>query len=319
MPDIRTWDKDPRAESRMIKHGIEIPPIVLVPISKIDRENSWFNHARMEEPRNEERIRKYLIGLKEGDVFPAIVLFLVGNTYRVAGGNHRLEAAYRLGLKSIGAYIIKTSDQRILDLFPGALNSDLGSETTKTSALHHSIQMVTKYGATLEEASKEYGLSPTVISNQMNLAAMRSKLTSMGVEGIDNLQERTILRLRAFENDENVLIALSMLLTGHKLTAGQSSNLMDLVKSLPTEEKRLKEVEEQDKKLTSLKREMKGSVKLSKAQKWFRNNHIYLNVFKIGDTLAKHQITNPQEVEEAISYLEKIAAGVNFMLEAARK
>lgn len=302
------WIRDFQAEAALKDFGLPIPKLSYLPISHIDRAKGWENHARLLHPKKEDLIGQYERDFRKGDKFPAVVLFGSKPLYLSAGGNHRIEAAFRAGHTLVAAYLLNPTDDRVKRLLPRILNTRIGDPITWEDRVVGALEDVENYGTSVEDAANTWNVSIRTIRNRIEAKAMATRLTGLLLPNPEqNIPEAVLVKLRQFDKDENVLAKLAGLIQKYKLGTTDSEDLIKRVKDKETEIKRLAEIEEEEAKLRVQKKVYSRGGRLNKRQKLYRWISAGENIFKEGNTLAKHQITEKKDKEEAGKRLQPLA------------
>ena len=112
-----------------------------------------------------DQVRVYAECMKAGDVFPQIVVEANKSArYKVLSGNHRVEAARSLGLRSIpGLLVTPTDAQR--DMIVGGANNKHGKPITIDDRKAQACRKVEVFGWKQDEAARFFGLSKAVVGD----------------------------------------------------------------------------------------------------------------------------------------------------------
>ena len=94
-------------------------------ISQIRRDGGTQPRAAI----NQDTVNEYLEDMKNGDIFPAVVVFYDGKIYWLADGFHRIEAAVKARMKKIAA-IVKQGTRRDAVLYSVGANAKHGLRRT---------------------------------------------------------------------------------------------------------------------------------------------------------------------------------------------
>lgn len=105
-PEIEAW-LDERKVTWVFEEAL--------PVADIDRVASLANQARLE-PLDEDVVDRYAADMERGDVFPPIVVRRDRKRLVLIGGNHRVTAAGRAGIRSLPAYVIDAAAEMALRL-----------------------------------------------------------------------------------------------------------------------------------------------------------------------------------------------------------
>jgi hypothetical protein len=130
-----------------------------------------------------DQVRIYAECMRNGDVFPEIVVEATKSArMRVLSGNHRVEAARAIGLKSIpGLLVTPTDAQR--DMIVGGANNRHGKPITMDDRKAQACRKVEVFGWTHEEAGRMFGISAAVVGNAISSRRARQRWEQLLPDG----------------------------------------------------------------------------------------------------------------------------------------
>ncbi len=173
-----------------------------VPIGAIDQLAGLSNQARLE-PLDEATVERYAADMADGAVFPPVVLADDGSgALEPVGGNHRIAAALRAERSTIPAYVVSTSDARVLWLLALEDNRRHGRPLTTRERLHHALRLV-EQGYTATEAGRTVGVPASTLVRHGSAEKADKRAADLGVDpaGWEDLSVSTRARLDAIEAD----------------------------------------------------------------------------------------------------------------------
>lgn len=152
--------QNPIYDQTLAREGVEFEYADKVSLDDIDSRKGLANQARLEEPLDEGLVESYAALMREGVQFPPLVLWRPGKGRWIpVDGNQRLAACHKAGKRSIDAYLLKTTDQLVIDRLTWCLNNLVnGKRLTRDEALHHAAAYVRKYDVGPKQASKIWGV-----------------------------------------------------------------------------------------------------------------------------------------------------------------
>jgi ParB-like chromosome segregation protein Spo0J len=157
-----TWKTDDVAW-RMCQDIDQDAKIEDVPIEKIDKTASRHNGAR-QEPFHAELVREYAAAMRQGDVFPCIVVARVDSQAKliVAGGNHRFAAAQSLGHDKVKAIVVRCNEAQFR-LLAKQLNTTNGLRETTAARAEGAADLVTHANYSTADAARAMGVSKSTL------------------------------------------------------------------------------------------------------------------------------------------------------------
>jgi len=237
-----TWTQDSAGENLAKELGITLSPIQRrYPLSKVNIGQGLRNQARIDAPLNEEYVIKYCRVLDNGGALPAVFITKDG---KVWAGNHRLAAAKRQGLKTIGVYIMTPPAKggiTALESFKRRDNIHHGQSISAQECLMHAITM----------SKAPHFLKPSQLARDYNLT--RQQIT----QGIRADAAKVLLRKNKIDvdwsiatydavnslNDDKIELAVGRLAHDHDLSQTSVVDLVKEIKARRTSDSRLKVVE----------------------------------------------------------------------------
>jgi ParB-like chromosome segregation protein Spo0J len=242
------WTNDVFAELRIREFGVNAQ-VKQVDLKHIDQKASLNNHARHDKPINDDLIEDYSIAMERGDEFPRVVLAPTANgSFVVLGGNHRIQAAMRIGEKSAPCYVVDSKTPELLDLLPRALNRGHGLRQDRVQALDNACFAVTKYNKTVQQAAEMFGLHKNMIGSELRARKMSELLQSKGVK-THNLNKSILNTLNTIPI-ESVQVAAARAIGAAQMTINEASGFIrDIKEAKATEASQMAVVAECERRL----------------------------------------------------------------------
>ena len=301
------WTCDPPAEQDMHTLGVTKWRLENIDISKINVPDSWKNHARLRCPRNEDVIEAYRAAMTRGDRFPRVVLFELPNgRYLLAGGNHRTAGAAKAGLKTVGAYVVKSDDEFVLDQLPRLLNLKHGLPVPNDEKYAQAVDCVMRYGRSCNDTAKMYGLGEKTLEGKVAIRRLDQRLSVLGLRP-EILSETIRKSLSTLKND-NELRAAYVFARDHKVPGDDFRDVLGRLKSERTEAKRLAFLEEESNRRRSCpaaaapERQRQSQSQQFKA--WLSRGE---GMFERFSTVEKNQVTKHDDQVETCRRLRALA------------
>lgn len=175
------------------------PKIALLEVS-VDKIAA--SQIRLDGKLHEPSVTDYTIGIKRGDIFPAIVLALPvskGGRYSIIDGMHRLAAYQNAGVTDCDAYIVMTDDISIIRDLRWMTNRILnGRQESPERVMQVAIDLVNK-GRTIKAAADWLRVPPRRIQEYMIGQKIVRVLLAWKVKDIDKLPLSKILLLNRLD------------------------------------------------------------------------------------------------------------------------
>jgi len=334
MPRVESKDGTPTgfpdhsAESDMAKFGISQRDwrVMEISLADIDMADSWQNHARLNGFRDEETINRYAEAYRRGDKLPWIIVYEKPNgRYYILGGNHRATGAKKAGLKTIGAYVIKTDDSYVLDQLPRVLNLTNGLPLRKGEDIRHAVDCVMEHARPIKDVALLYHLSDKTLAQKVSIRRLDSRLSNMGFKP-ELVHEGVRSRLASLSNDNELKAAFVLARDTEMQAETLNAEIIQPLKKIrpATEEARLAFLErETDRRKASvptgptantdarIKRLPVHSLKGLLTQ--------LENLIAVRDTIGKYGVTKHDEVIELSDRCIEIGKSLRRMGEAGKK
>lgn len=181
----REWRSDPDAEV-ILRDIAKLPYLIdTISLDDIDWSESANNCARLTDPLNTGKIEDYATCMRNGDVFPRIVVerHKKKNRYVILGGNQRSAALKTIDSSAlVECYVVDplTSDER--ELVIRSLNSRHGWGSTKEERIEHAVFLVRKYGMHVDTVARAMVVGSSTISLHIRAEDERARLAKNGID-----------------------------------------------------------------------------------------------------------------------------------------
>lgn len=230
------WKNDDDAINTLNRMGVSWS-LKTVAVSEIDVRTSRHNHAR-KKAIIDGNVDDYADAMDRGDVFPKIVIARVdgGKQWLVAGGNHRLAAAIKLGIPEIDAIVVEC-DSSMFSLICPALNLYVGQREDRSVRVGQAADAVLRLGITHKQAADEYRVPPASVSHAVNERKIVVAAAKIGIR-IDDMTSSALRSIAPLESDA-VLLPLAIELAKTKLNTEEVRATVSEARKLPTEADRV--------------------------------------------------------------------------------
>lgn len=228
-------------EQCLQREGVQFEYIDGISLDNIDIAKSLRNQARIDEAIVPELVESYSAHMKAGYEFPAIVLWRPGKgKYIIIDGNQRVQAKLKCNHKHTDAYIVLSTDKKVIDRITWTINNRVnGRRLTQEECMLHALSYVEQYGMTATEASKEWGVNFTTLSNKIRAEETKKELLAGNVK-IHNLNDdklRVLHPLIAIDREVLCLTAQAIITTGASFE--DASMLCKEVRKAPSNQAKL--------------------------------------------------------------------------------
>jgi hypothetical protein len=299
------WETDDNATRTIRRAGLKWVPKT-VSVAEIDVKTSRHNHAR-KQAIIDANVDDYADAMSQGDVFPKIVLAKIdgGSKFIVAGGNHRLAAAIKIGVTEIDVMVVECSSAMFSLLCP-ALNLYVGQREDRSVRVSQAADAVVRLGISQKQAAQEYKVPVASVSHAVAEARVIVSAARLGIKA-DTLPTSYLRVIVPVESDAT-LLPLAIELSKTKLNTEEVRRVVSEARKLPTEADRvamLKEKIEDAKKIT-----LSGRIPTQPTRsKVMRCVTTLENTIIKGMTLSSLQITRSEALEIARK-LEQMATSL---------
>lgn len=240
------WKRDDAVESHLGRAGVEWEYLRDIPIAQIDGKASAMNQARW---RTQDRIMRdlvdtYGIAMLDGDVFPALVAYRRENgLYVLMGGNHRLLAAKAAGIRSVDAYLVKSSDPMMVRLITTTLNNLEGVRSSADDNIEQAKQWLKQYGRTIKEAAAWFRVKPDSLAEALRAEQAVTRLDALRIEIPEKMARSTLSDLNGIPNDRALQETASLMIRAG-LRGDEATRLIRAVRDQRTEDAQIATVEQ---------------------------------------------------------------------------
>lgn len=232
-------------EAWLQKRGVRYAPATEVPMALIDTKRSRANQARRE-PIVTESVTRFAAALKQGAIFPPVVLYQVGPKLVLIDGNNRHEAHVQAKRDVIAGIIIdERTDSDLIQLLTVEANTSHGVTPSTEWRIRQAFHLCS-LGHADEEAASASGITVSQLRSARAVSEAESRAKILRVHGFEDLPAISKQLLNGLKM-EPVFYAAAKLAADHKLTGEQVRDMCRAVKNEKSESAQLVQVAEQQK------------------------------------------------------------------------
>jgi hypothetical protein len=230
-------------EAWLQRRGVKYAPASGIPMSMIDTKRSRQNQARRD-AIVPESVERFATAMRQGRVFPPIVVYPVGNRVVIVDGNNRHEAALKVKRESIqGIVIDPTTDSDTIQLLTVEANTSHGVTPSLDWRLQQAFYLCS-LGHEDDVAAEAAGVTATQLGNARKAREAERRAKDGGVYGFADIGSTAKVYLNALKL-EPVFLQAARLVTVQRYTVEQVANLCRAVKAGHSESEQLAIIREQ--------------------------------------------------------------------------
>jgi uncharacterized ParB-like nuclease family protein len=235
------WKNDDDAVATVNRLGIKWS-YATVQESMIDEKRSKHNHAR-KTPIVQHNVDDYAESMDRGDVFPQIVVARIDgeNKYVIAGGNHRYQAAKKLGVTEFDTILVEC-DATMFSILCPALNLYVGQREDRSVRIEQAAEAVMRLGITAKSAAEDYRVPVSSVCHCINEKKVVVAAAKLGLRA-DKLSSG-YLRVLAPIMTDAALLPLAVELCNTKLGIEDVRTSLKMARELPLEKDRVEKMQE---------------------------------------------------------------------------
>lgn len=205
MDEIK-WRQDEQAVE--IVHDMELPHCVRQVSVRSEIDTKVPNGAR-EQAIDFDLVDDYVFAMRSGDKFPCIVLGQIDGKSKlhVVGGNHRLQAAVKIGAAEIPAIVVQCSAAAAA-MLAKRLNISNGKRESRETRVMQGIDLVKHHGQTVDMAARIAGVSPNIIHSALRTERVRLRSIELGLPQSNKLRMTDGTAIGELVNDGDVFPGL---------------------------------------------------------------------------------------------------------------
>lgn len=224
------------------EYGVEHSVVVDLPMDRIDTQRSRSNQARSEALISES-VDRYVASLKEGAIFPPIVVYPAGpNKVVIIDGNNRHEAFRKTGKLTIPAIVVsEETTSETIQLMTVSANAHHGVTPTLTWRRVQAAYLM-DLGYTAPDAAKATALTVKQLTDYRRLVKFRERARALRLRDFDQLPDVTQIRLGVLSLD-NVFYQAASFVSSAKLSGDDVAALVRDIKAARTEGEQLQVIE----------------------------------------------------------------------------
>jgi len=219
-----------------------------VKLGEIEIDPTTGNHGRIIQI-DQEAVNSYAVCMKNGDIFPPIVIAMIGKKYVSISGNHRCSAARQIGKESWDSGVIEVinASQRQIENVAFILNKTHGKPLSPDDRVSAAIQFVKQTGSTQEEAGKIFGVTPNQVSRTLTYEKAIARIDKTdytpGMKiSVKSINKDALVKLNQL-TDENVFINTAILVKKAKMLNTEVDSFVDELKKKNTTKQQLDLIE----------------------------------------------------------------------------
>lgn len=204
--------RDPRMEDWLTSTGVKWHYQDEYDLAVIDRKASSQNQARLE-PIDEEVVERYAIAAKNGDDFPALLIWNRPQAGpMLLGGNHRTAGFDKAGKEKHSVYEVWCDKSMATGLMYGD-NNRHGLPPSTEERCAQALHLIEADGWKLEAAARCVGTTVTRIHLHRSIASADHRARTLRVERFDKIPKSVRARLDALTEDRVFAEAASLVAT----------------------------------------------------------------------------------------------------------
>jgi len=237
------WHRVPIVElhCKAIGAGYRIQKVNL---SDLDIDESLKNNARIGDSVLEERVKQYEMNMKNGDVFPFIVLTA---SMVIVCGVQRAMAAKKAGRRVIWAYILTSATKQQVDAIKFYDNCRHGAGPKYEARLQLAVNYIDQHNITQKDAAELFSITNiTDIQTARHAAQIRKTLVRQKVPGASSdkvFKQSHLTALYYFREDETVLKAAAKAIAELHLRTTEADQMISDIKKKRTTHTKLMAIE----------------------------------------------------------------------------
>lgn len=232
-------------ESALTRQGLEWEYLEKVLLKEINLKRGLSNQARLTQAIDPELLAAYQLALASGATFPPVVLWRTSNNalWIPADDNHRLRIYSDAGVKSTDAYCLTTHDPLIADRVTWTFNNHVnGKRLGADECLAHAQTFVRKYGYTMENAAKEWGIPRWKLRDSLQIIEAHESLDRQNVKR--KPPDDTIRTIAPLANlGEDVLAKAAVMVAENGIDRDMAITLVQEVRAAKTHDAKLEAIE----------------------------------------------------------------------------
>ena len=303
------WSRNEAVEGFLKRCRVPFHWVDNLPFEEINRQKSLKNQARPI-PLNEDDVQRYTIAMQQPDAnFFGPVLYQNGKGKIAADGNHRCEAYDCAGFAvpgaTIGAYILDTDDEMLINFVTRCLNQTNGRPQTKDEAVEQALWLLDNYPSlTQSDVATQVGVNQSTISQAVRARNTANALRERRVNP-DRLSRTTLTELARLSHTEPAMAVAADIAIKNELGLPEVKQMVAAVKEQRSEAKQLAVLEKFETDAQRNKPKPMERRNTTKSQ-YHRAIHTLFGIVAKHPSLEHLQITSKSEIAEAKRDWEKL-------------
>lgn len=227
--------RDTRIEKFLVKRGVGFEYCPSIPLAQCRVDPEAKLNIRLAQQLSEERVERYALAMKDGDEFPAIVLYRdrKGQYFFFVNGLHRFAALGRVGATEVDAYILllDPDERSTINHLRRTINLLEGLAPTAEESLEQAVQDVDE-GSSQADAAREHRIPLSRLHNRLANREVESRLLRVRLNPtqIPHLQDTHKRQLGRIKRDDDFFQAV-MLAQEARLTVDQTKELLNAIEA----------------------------------------------------------------------------------------
>lgn len=239
---ITTVQSSDEVEAWLTKRAVKFKRPATIDIDLIDEKASQKNQARADGV-TKSVVDKYIDALRNGDLFPPVVVYKRGDRYIIIDGNHRLTASKRYGAKKIWVYEANPSSSELIELLTAEANSRHGYGVASDWRARQAVYLVS-LGHSVETVANALTMTVHGVRKALRVAETDARAARLGITDFDSLTASTKIRIAGLPTDAQ-FVKVVELVRETKFSAGNEfSTFVSDIRRIRSDSEALEFIEE---------------------------------------------------------------------------
>lgn len=244
MVDVTTTDASTTVVDWLKSRDVTTSSPKLINIESVDEKASQANQARAEGVESPV-IERYVAAMRNGDLFPPIVVYKRSGKYIIVDGNHRLVASRRAGASRIWAYEISAqTPSETIELLTAEANTRHGQPTTAEWRARQAVYL-SSIGHARDVVASALGMSNSAVSSALAVSRLDERAAKHNIPGWNQLKYSHKNRMSRGVRSDVVLMELVPMIVETNFTPGaQFSSFITELNKLGSDQEMLERIAE---------------------------------------------------------------------------
>ena len=227
-------------EAWLQRHGVAYAPAGPIPLSVIDERKSRANQARRD-AIVADSVERFATAMRNGVVFPPIVVYPVGARVVVVDGNNRHAGARKAALETIeGIVLAEDTPSELIQLLTVEANSHHGVTPELSWRLQQAFYLVS-LGFSDVQAAEAASVSHQQLRNARSVQEADQRAKALKIGGFTDLASSARQALNALK-DEAVFYQAARLAAATSMTLDQVRDMTRAIRPLASEAARVEAI-----------------------------------------------------------------------------